>query len=101
MGSTTTIGNTVQNIKECVDFAEAGGVAIGAAQNCHLPTQKSSSQENSTVPATDGMKNWRMTRLGTISRFMLLLLTARTDKCRERQLEPKDLLMQQSLKQER
>jgi hypothetical protein len=68
-------------------------------KNCPLPTQKSSSQENSTVPAVDGMKNWRLTRLGTISRFILLLITAITDKCRDRQLEPKDLPMQQSLKQ--
>jgi hypothetical protein len=51
------------------------------------------------VPAVDGMKNWKLTRLGIVSRFMLLLITLNIYKCRERKLEPKDLPMQQSLKQ--
>jgi hypothetical protein len=76
-------------IQDCVDFAEAGGVAIGAAQNFLMPTPKFSSQENSTVPAADGMKNLRLTRLGTISRFILRLLMASTDKCRERLWGPR------------
>jgi hypothetical protein len=70
-------------------------------KNCPLPTKKSPSQENSTAPAADGMKNWNLTRLGVCSRFIFLHLSAITDKCRERQLYPNDLPMQQSLKEEK
>jgi hypothetical protein len=83
-----------KQIQECVDFAEAGGVAIGAAQKLSSAYSKNSSQENSTVPAVDGMKNLRPTRLGTISRFILRLLVASIDKCRERLWWPKALPMQ-------
>jgi hypothetical protein len=53
-------------IQDYVDFADAGGVAIGAAQKLSSVYSKKSSQENSTVPAVDGMKNLRPTRLRTI-----------------------------------
>jgi hypothetical protein len=51
--------------------------------NFHLPTPKFSSQENLTVPAADGMRNLRQTRLGTTSRSILQLLIVSTDKFRE------------------
>jgi hypothetical protein len=77
------------------------GLWLERHKNCPLPTQKSSSQKNATVPAAYGTKNWKLTRLGISSRVIFLLLTANTDKFRERQLEPNDLPMQQSLKPEK
>jgi hypothetical protein len=85
--------------KTVLNSQRPAGLRLERYKNCPLPTQKSSSQENSTVPATDGTKIQKGTALGTISRFIFLLLTASTDRCRERQLEPKDLPMQQSPKQ--
>jgi hypothetical protein len=87
-----------KQIQDCVDFAEAGGVAIGAAQKLTFAYSKifKSGKFNSACRRWD--ENWKLTRLGIISRFILLLLTASTDRRRERHLEPKDLTMQQSLK---
>jgi hypothetical protein len=75
-----TVETLFKQIQDCVDFTEARGVSIGAAKKCPLPTQKASSQGNSTLLAADGTKNQKLTRLEIISRFMLLLLTTSTDK---------------------
>jgi hypothetical protein len=50
------VATLFKHIQDCVDFAEAGGVAIGAAQRLSSAYSKSSSQENTTVPAADGTK---------------------------------------------
>jgi hypothetical protein len=63
--------------------------------NFLLLTPKFSSQENSTVPAAEGMKNLRPKRLGTISRFIFRVPIASTDTCREKLWVPKDLTIQQ------
>jgi hypothetical protein len=52
------------------------GLQLERRKNFLLLTPKFSSQENSTVPTADGMENFRPTRLGTISRFILRLLIA-------------------------
>jgi hypothetical protein len=84
-----------KQIQDCVDFAEAGGVAIGAAQKNSSAYSKifKSGKFNSACRRWD--ENSRPTRLGTISRFILRLLIASTDKCREKLWGPKDLTMQQ------
>jgi hypothetical protein len=83
------VGTIFKKTQDCVDFAEAGGVSIGAAQKLSSAYSKKSSQENSTVPATYGMKNLRPTRLGTTSRSILQLLIVSTDRFREKQWGPK------------
>jgi hypothetical protein len=88
-----------KQIQDCVDFAEAGGVAIGAAQKLSSAYSKifKSGKFNSACRRRD--EKIEADKIGIISRFVLLLLTASTDRCRDRQLEPNDLPMQQSPKQ--
>jgi hypothetical protein len=49
-------------------------------RNYHQPTTRSSNQANSPVLVEDGMKNWKGTKLGTISKFTLLLPIASIEK---------------------
>jgi hypothetical protein len=78
-----------KQIQDCVDFAEAGGVSIGAAQKLSSAYSKifKSGKFNSACRRWD--ENLRLTRLEKTSRSILQLLIIRTDRCRERKWEPK------------
>jgi hypothetical protein len=71
-----------KQIQDCVDFAEAGGVKIGAAQKLSSAYSKifKSGKFNSACRRWD--EKLKQTRPGTISRSILLLHIYSTDKCK-------------------
>jgi hypothetical protein len=80
-----------KQIQDCVDFAEAGGVTIGAAQKLSSAYSKIfKSGKYLTVRVTDGMKKWKQKKLGTISKFILQLHIVSTGKCKDKLLEHKN-----------
>jgi hypothetical protein len=78
-----------KQIQDCVYFAEARGIAIGAAQKLSSAYSKifKSGKFNSACCRWD--EKLEGGKLGTISRFTLLLPIAIIGKCKEKQLEPK------------
>jgi hypothetical protein len=87
-----------KKIQDCVDFSEAGGVAIGAAQKLSSAYSKifKSRKFKSACRRWDEKK---ADKTWNNFKFMLQLLTVSTDRFRGRKLEPKDLSMQKSPRQ--
>jgi hypothetical protein len=78
-----------EQIQDCVDFTEAGGVTIGAAQKLSS-APRYSSQGNLTVRVADGMRKLKQTKPGTISKFILQLHIISTIKYKEKLWEHND-----------
>jgi hypothetical protein len=92
-----------EQIQDCVDFTEDGGVSgvsIGAAQKLSSAYSKIFKSGKLNSATADGIRNLRPTRLGTTSISILQLLIVRTEKCMEKQWGAKHTPTQRYLKQE-